>query len=336
MSSGLTVQQARTILPPAALPAVYSGSASTAAPYINAATSWLLSHGKWRGSVAAAVFQVTDNVQVTLPRGMLSILGGAIQGTGDQFRQQYPWPVMNEWYQWIQGGPGLSTNPPFNTHGFEAQGDGFVIYRDLPSAGTIKIYNTTTESAGTVNIRGLSNGQKVFTATGQGSAWIEGENVALPTAPSTSTQTITTWDAGNSLYGITKPSTNGIINFNQVGTTETQIGSYEPGEQVPCYRRYLVPKRCNDSGQLVAICKRRHVDVVVDNDEIVPGNLTALEIALMAVSFRRRAETERAEQYIKMAIDELNSELEQFEAEQGYGTMQIDPSIGMGSVPNLV
>lgn len=331
MSSGLTVLQARTLLPTAALPAQRAVSAATASPYFNAATSWLLSHGKWRGTVAVAVFQVTNNVQVTLPRGMLSILGGIIQGVGNEFRQQYRWPVMNEWYQWIQGGPGLATNPPYNTQGFEAQGDGFVIFQDLPSASAVTLTTSTTESAAqVVNIRGYSGGQKAYTGTG--AARIEGENVTLPTSPGPVT-TSTVFDAGNSLYGITKPTTNGVVTMSVPGNT---IGLYEPGEQVPCYRRYLVPKRCADSGQLVAICKRRHVDVLVDNDEIIPGNLTALEIALMAVDFRRKAETERADQYIKLAIDELNSELSQFDAEQSYGTMQIDPSVGMVSVPNLV
>lgn len=335
MSSGLTLGQARAQLPPAALPIVLSASAALAAPNINAATAWLLSHGKWRGSVAPAVFQVTDNVQVTLPRGMLTILGGVMQGTGDRFRQQWRPQVKNDWFQWIDGGPGIVTNPPYDTYGIESQGDGFVIFRDLPSTGVIKIYNSTTETAGTINIRGFSGGAKVFTGTG--AARIEGENVAQPTTASTSTTTVTTWDAGNSLYGIVKPSTNGIITFFHVAAdlTETLIGTYEPGEKIPCYRRYYVPTRFLNDGQLVAICKRRHVDVVADNDEIIPGNLTALEMALMAVNFRRKADPLQ-NQYIAMAIDELNSELTQYEAEQGYGTATIDPGISMASTPNLV
>lgn len=333
MSSGLTVGQARSLLPTAALSASNAASAALAAPYINAATAWLLSHGKWRGTVAPAIFQVTDNVQVTLPRGMLTILGGVMQGTGDRFRQQWHPQVKNDWYQWIDGGPGIVTNPPYDTFGIESQGDGFVIFRDLPSAGTIKVYNTTTESAGTINIRGFSSAAKVFT----GAARVEGENVAQPTTANTSVSTATSWDAGNSLYGVVKPSTNGIINFYHVAAnlTETLIGTYEPGEKIACYRRYFVPTKFLNNGQLVAICKRRHVDVVVDNDEIIPGNLTALEMALMAVNFRRKADPLQ-NQYITMAIDELNSELLQYEAEGSYGTSQIDSSISMASTPNLV
>lgn len=337
MSSGLTLGQARALLPTAALPAVIAASASSSALYINAATSWLMSHGKWRDCKTIAVFVVTDNVQITLPRGMLSLLGVCIQGTGDNFQQFSKVQVTNEWYSWLPGGPGLSTNPPWSTSGMVAQGDGYVIFRDLPSAGTIKVYNTTTESVGSINIRGVDSiGNKVY--TGVGVARIEGENVAMPTTANTSTTTATTWGAGNSLYAIVKPTTNGVINFYQVSAdlTETLIGSYEPGEQNPCYHRYLVPQRPNNNGQVVALVQRRHVDVLVDNDQIIPGNLQALEMALMAVNMRRKADMALAQQYIAMAIDELNSELLQFEPEQSYGTLQTDLSVCMGTVPNLI
>lgn len=331
MSSGLTVGFARRNLPTAALNDKRATSAATASPYFNAATAWLMSHGKWKGSVQAAAFAVQDNQQVTLPRGMLAILGCSIQGTGDAYRVTQRFPVLNEWFQWVPGGPGIITRPPYDVTGFAAQGDGFVLFRDLASASAITATTTTTESsAQVVNIRGYSGGAKVYTGTG--AARIEGENVTLPTSAGPAI-TSTVWDAGNSIYGVTKPATNGVVTFTGSGNL---IGSYEPGEQVPCYRRYLVPQRINSDGQLVAICKRRHVDVATDNDEIVPGNLTALEIALMAVDFRRKAEEDRAQKYIGMAIEELNSELGQFEAEESYGPMQIDPFVGMATVPNLV
>lgn len=334
MSSGLTLGQARTALPPEALPATYS-TAALAAPFVNAATSWLLSHGKWRGAVSPAIFTVYDNQQVTLPRGMQTILGSALQGTGDAFRCSWKMQVTNLWYSWISGGPGIVTNPPYDVAGLVDQGDGFVIFRDLPSTGTIKVYNSTTESSGTINIRGFSGGLKVF--TGAGAARIEGENVAMPTTNGTSTTTATTWDAGNSLYGIVKPTTNGVLNFYHVAAdlTETLIGTYEPGEQNPNYRRYYVPLRWNNNGQVVALCKRKQVNVLVDNDQVIPGNLSALEMAMMAVNYRRKSDA-LADKYISMAIEELNSELTQFDAEQAYGASQIDMASGFGWTPNLV
>jgi hypothetical protein len=294
-----------------------------------------MSHGKWRGTVAPAIFQVQDNQQITLPRGMQTILGANLQGTGDAFRCQWKMPLTNLWFSWISGGPGIVTNPPYDVAGLTDQGDGFVLFRDLPSTGVIKVYNTTSETAGTINIRGFSNNGKVYTGTGV--VRIEGEDVAMPTTANTSTSTATTWDAGNSLYGVVKPTTNGVIKFYQVAAdlTETLIGSYDPGEQVPNYRRYYVPLRWNNNGQVVAICKRKQVNVLVDNDQIVPGNLNALEMAMQAVNYRRKSDP-LSDKYITMAIEELNAELGQQDAESAYGYQQLDPFNGFGIVPNLV
>lgn len=332
MSSGLTLYQARTTLPTAALSAQKAATAALAAPDINAAASWLISGpagggDKWRGTIRQAVFTIYDEEYITLPRGMLTVQAATLQGTGDNYRQWCPFVVTNEWFQWIPGGTGFNSNPPDSTWTFNSVGDGFVFFRKLPSEGTIKITNTTTESAGSFNIRGYdSSGDKVFTGTG--ASRIEGENVAMPTVSGTSTTSSTVWDDGDSVYGIVKPTTNGVLlvyHVASVGGTETLIARYDPGEVNPNYRRYMVPGACITDGQVVALCKIAFVPVVVDNDQITPGNLIALEIALMAVNFRRKAEMDKATQYLQMAIDELNSEVFTFNAEQSLPTLQISP-----------
>lgn len=332
MSSGLTLGFARANLPSQALPPSVAASVPQSAAVINAATSWIMNNGKWVGTLQEAVFTIWDDVQITLPRSMLTMEASVLQGTGDAFRQWVPMNVANEWFQWIPGGSGFISNPPWNTSVLTSIGEGFVLFRDLPSTGVIKIYNTTTETAGVINIRGYdSTGGKVYTGTGP--ARVEGENVAMPTTASTSSTTSTTWNAGNSLYAIIKPTTNGIIKFYQVASdlTETLIGQYEPGETNPNYRRYLVPRYCisNENRQVVGICKRAQVDVVVDNDQIVPGNLQALELALMALNFRRKADKALSDSYINDAISQLNNEVADFNAEQSWPTLQIQPILAM-------
>lgn len=332
MSSGLTLGFARANLPTAALAPSVAASVPQSAAAINAVTSWILNNGMWVGTLQEAVFTIWDNVQITLPRSMLTIQASVLQGTGDQFRQWVPMNVANEWFQWIPGGGGFVSNPPWNTQVLTSLGEGFVIFRDLPSTGTIKIYNATTETAGTINIRGYdSAGAKVY--TGVGGSRVEGENVAQPTTANTSVTTATTWNSGNSLYAVVKPTTNGVIRFYHVAAdlTETKIGEYDPGETNPNYRRYLVPRYCisNDNRQVVGLCKRAQVDVVVDNDQIVPGNLQAIEIGLMALNFRRKADKALADSYINDAIAQLNNEVEDFNASQSWPTLQIQPVLAM-------
>jgi hypothetical protein len=337
MSSGLTLYAARTTLPSVVFTPGQSASAALAAPPINAATSWLLSEGRWRGTKQAMALTVYDD-QITLPREALCVLSAIVQGTGDNFRSQARYAVSNMWYQWIPNGPGVVVNPPYDVSQFTDRGDGYVTFRPLPSDGVLKLYNSTTESAGTVNIRGYdSTGAKVFTGTG--ASRIEGENLAQPTTASTSSTTSTTWNAGDSLYAIVKPATNGVMSLYHVasGGTETLIATFEPGETIPNYRRYYVPQRREDgTDQVVALVKRKHVDVRADNDMILPGNLRALELAMMAVNFQRKSELKLANDYIANAIKELNAELEDFDSEQSYGVAQLDRFQSMGSVPNLV
>lgn len=333
MSSGLTLGVARATLPSSAFPPGAAATAALAAPHVNAASSWLMSQGRWRGSVRKVAFPVFDNM-VTAPRNVLTILGGAIQGEGDNASCAWMYDVRNEFYQFLPGGFGLITSP-CGASDFTSQGDGFVTFRDLPSAGKLKIYNTSSEGACQLHVRGLSGGQKVYTHNGCNR--IEGENITFPTGPGATKLSETTFDAGP-LYALNKSVSNGVLLVYHVASdlTETLIGRYEPGERVANYRRYHVPRRTNDSGIVVALCKLRHVDVACDNDEIVPGNLTALELAMMAVNFRRKAEMDRAREYMGMAVDELNSELEEWDAEASLGSFTIDPVCGLGGVENLV
>jgi len=425
MPSRITLGLARTALPDVCFPAGAKNSAATAAAPINQATDLLITYGKWRGTLQQVAFTVYDD-QITLPRNLFTVLGAAIRGTGDRSRLSWQQNVNNQWFQFITGGPGLNTNPPYDTFGFQDRGDGFMLIRDLPSVGRLKVVTTTTGESGTFSIRGYSNSAKVYTGDGGGdsvtvsgtlspnaaglylrigtlngygiyargvdyilfqggtdwilqdysggitqqadawssgsiegpagtyspsgaftgnaivvlnsaSAQIEGENLTLPNTVSSVTSA-TVWDAANSIYSIVKPTTNGVLMLYLVDAlnVETLVGIYAPGETLPCYRRYAVPRRCVESDQAVVFCKIRHVDVVVDNDEIFPGNLNALECALMALNYRRKDNMDRYESYMNDAMRSLNADLEDFTAEQSYGVMQIDISIGMGRVPNLM
>lgn len=335
-SSGLTLGIARTQLPSVCFPPGAAATAQLAAPYINAATSSLISAGLWRGTKQRAVFTPYDN-QITLSREMLCILSASVQGeSADNTLISGLYPVTSQWYQWLPGGPGLIVNPPYDIGRFVDQGDGFVCFRDLPSAGTLRVYTSATGESGSFHVRGISGGQPVF--TGVGGSRAEGENMALPSTVSSVTSA-TTFDAGNSISAIVKPTTNGVLTLYHVDSlgAETLIGRYFPGETAPCYRRYWCPQpNTEDDWQVVALCKRKQYDVRVDNDEIVPGNLGALELAMIAINYRRNSEMSRYREYLAEAVAELNSELEEFDSDQAWGVVHLDPISGMGNVSNLV
>lgn len=332
----LTLGSARSQLDQSCVPAGTLASATLSAKYINFATKSIINSGKWVGLEERVALTVYDN-RISLPRKYVSAEAASIQGEGDNFRCAWSYPIVNQWFEFIAGGPGLNTNPPYDTPQFQDLGSSFVVFRPLPSAGTLKITTSATETASPFLIRGFSGGQKVYSGTGTGR--IEGVTLTVPVTINTSVATTQEFDAGDSLYSIVKPTTNGVLTFTHVATvggTETVVGRYEPGETLPAYRSYRVPLRCNNSGQVVALCKVQQVDVVVDNDEIYPGNINALEDALRALAYRRNAEDDRAETALARSIRELNNELGETNSVQSWGSIQIDPSVGFGNVPNLV
>lgn len=325
--SRLTLGVARASLPSVCFGPGQQATADGAAPAINAACRWLFSHGKWRGTVRDVAFAVYDN-QIILPRNIGTILGGGVRGVGDRSLVYAGYTVQNDWYQFLPGGPGNIVNQPYDVSGFTSAGDGFVTFRELPSVGRLKVVTTNVE-AGSLefHFRGINNGAKIWSNVGDDQ--IEGETMTIPQA---SGANVYSQLSVTSLYSITKPVTNSLIALYHVADsdgTATHVGTYEPGEQLPCYRKYFVPQREDDTDIVVARCKLKPVDVVVDNDEIIPGNLTALELALIAVNYRRKDDLQKAGHYMTMAIDELNSELEEYNAGQGAGNISIDPTLAM-------
>lgn len=330
----LTLGYARANLPTVALTSVQAATAAAAAVQINAAVRMLFKDGLWKGTKQAISLTVYAG-QVALPRGAQAILSAVVQGSGDAYRYQARYPVTNDWYQWIPNGPGIVTDPPYDVGRFVDRGAGFVTFRTLPSAGTLKLYSELNETAGSFHVRGFSASGKVFTTSG--STKIEGETLAVPTTGGNSATSTTTFSAGDSLYMATKPATNGRLTLYHVsGATETLIGSYEPSERAADYRRYYVPQRETDNDPVIALVKRDAVPVSVDNDEIVPGNLRALELALQACNYERKGEINRSAEFLARAIDDLNREIAGYDSPQSFGVVQLDRISGMGLVENIV
>jgi hypothetical protein len=301
-----------------------NATAALAAPHINAVSSMFVNSGKWAGTVVNVVFKLYDD-QLTLPRNLLNILGAETRGTGTRSLLHQAFNVQNEWYQFLPGGPGILVNQPDDVQSFVPSGDGVVTFRDLPSAGTLKIVTTANESSGLkFHVRGRHNGAKVFTM--ESTTQVEGENASIPVTQGSSVTFGATFDE---LYSIVKPVTNGVILLYHVAddNTQTLIGSYEPGETLPSYRKYYVPRRADDTDVIVARCKIRHVPALVDNDEIIPSNLNALEMGLQALGFRRNSDMGNYNSFMGMAYGALNQELEQETPEQALGRVQIDAGL---------
>lgn len=284
--------------------------------------------GKFKGTVAYAEFPIFDTSENGQPFRQLTLGRRFETALGVKFEQTtgFGWsrPIHNQWWRWRASDCGCTPNS-----GLMDVGE-VVIFRDLPSAGTIKIVSSFTESAGVVNVRGLVNGARVYTDTGPESSHIEGEDIAMPMVSGTSTTSITTWDAGLSLYAIVKPVTSGTISIYHIAAdlTETLLGIYEPGETTPAWRRYRIAS-WNTQDSALVMTKLRHVTLVSDNDLVIPDNQQALFYGLRGKNYDDKHDDEKADLYWSKFFASLNSQLREYQGNMPL-VMNIRASEGFG------
>lgn len=124
---------------------------------------------------------------------------------------------------------------------------------------------------------------------------------------------------------IVKPITRGPIDLYAVDVStgdETLIGTYDPGETVPNYRRYRLGAVSAGATLTTIHCmtKRRFVEAVADSDELIPGSLRALELGLIARRFDLTHDVKEATEYWRRAFALLNSQLAE---EQGNAQTRV-------------
>lgn len=337
----LTLKQARDMLWNQASPDIQA--TATAAQklavdtLLNQVSERCLTQGKPRGTIQTAQIAIYDN-QITLPRGLETMLGWKTISGGVATCWGGPRQIFNRWFQFTS--TQYPANYPFYCDpGLYDQGDGFVTFRELPLAGKVRITTTTTETTTTAfNVRGLSSGSAVYTGTG--ASRIEGENLTVPLVSGNSATSTTSFDAGNSLYLIFKPQTNGVVTFWLVpdnGSAVVQIGYYAPGETVPNYRRYNFPSATQQQIELIEmIAKRNYVPAVADNDYMIPSNIGALKMGLLALNFETAADQGRADTYWERCFGMLDGERQEFDGDSAVGAMEWIGDYGAGSIANTL
>ena len=109
------------------------------------------------------------------------------------------------------------------------------------------------------------------------------------------------------LTGASKPVTDSKIDvYTWDGTTSTQIGSWEPTEEVPSYHRYKVGVHTNP---IRCLCLRRHISLSGDSDIVYPGNLSALKLGIIAIGYENENNFDDAGKYWAKGRSIIDAEL---------------------------
>lgn len=247
--------------------------------YINAAIERLLYMGKWQGTYGRWRVCVRESC-ITWPREIETIEAYSaccVPGT-----------IRNEWFEFLGSGPGRldcdSCGSDLVDHGEACAFD------DVIGTGKkIAVYSDVTEASTKRIILQFMNSSGLSERTQFNGEWIDGESIALPAA---GTYAYTTHEvAPGGLVRVIKPITNGTIRLYEYETATAllrPLAYYAPDEEVPAYRRSLIPNMANTGGDcgyntVEVMGKLRFYKVAKDNDFLLIGHAEALRLAVRAI-----------------------------------------------------
>lgn len=277
--------------------------------------------GRWKGMIVEVDLDASQGY-VTLPRRCESILGVTVA--------KAPRTPFSRWYSFVPGGPGqVSTGNYSGPDLILDAGDNHPVFRDPPYESfrlRVKVPGTSDRDTGNyVVLKGNdADGNPVYSADGS-----EGLLLNLTASANTTSQYF------SSITGVLKPLTQGYLTLWAVDALnqETQIGEYEPGETNIGYRRYRIVQADNAEVPAVrALCKRRFVPVLSENDDIIPDNMGALKLGLISLKYEDTNDLERATEYFQKALSLLNAELKENRGGQ-FNSLRFSPhGFGLGRI----
>lgn len=297
---------------------------------INQVCERFIGNAKWRGTIVRGRFTVYDK-QITLPRSIETILVGerVITATTDEENCGcgYGLSIFNGWYS-------ISTDAVGNPSeccipGLVDLGENWPGFRNPSGTFFIKATSELSEAGKTILLRGLdANGEAVYSGTN-----VEGVNLNIVSAtPATTAQSFTKLD-----YWAKSAVTNGVVRLYFVDTTTavaTLFAVIAPGELTSSYRRYAVD--AEDGDVVSALCKRAFFPAVSDNDPIVPSNMGALKLGLMALQYEDKNDFERSEDFWNRGFQILDADRAEFDGDSAIPIMRFIGDYGAGGIPSFI
>ncbi len=270
---------------------------------INEVQERFINSGKWKGSIVTLRYESSTGF-VTMPYNYAA----ALALTYDR----YPFPIFTQFHQYVEEGPG-KMDETLNWPGILIDlGDGYCTQADIPAAGVIRLYSSALDDGDVVRVYGNLNGVTVYDASGN-----EGEAVTLA-APF-----VATTNQFTEITGITKPLTTARVYAKSWdGTTETLVGTYQPNETRPRYRRYQTGVA---EKEIRLICHRRFIPTVAETDWIIPGNLSALRAGIQSRLFEDASDLDAADASFTRGLNFLNDEAKTFRG-GGRATLNANPT----------
>ena len=296
--------------------------------YINEAQERLMYKGKWPGTYAR--YRVTtDDGMVTWPRQLETIETVAVDDV--------PGTVRNRWFEFLESGPGVLDSK--DCIGLQLiDQDTAASFSDISGTGKkIRIYTdslSASEDSGTkVLLQGYDDDGK-WIRTQDGSNYVDGEYVTMTTSY------VETSNNFSSLSGVQKPDTKGNVTvkeYNVSAETVRTIAEYEPLENLPVYRRSMVPG-VTKSTTLTIVGKLRFIPAENDIDYLYICYESAIKEMVMSIRKAENNLPQEAAIYEKRAVTLLQDQLMHHMGDGAVAVPRIHNinTFGGGGVANIV
>jgi hypothetical protein len=232
-----------------------------------------------------------------------------------------PLEIRSPWFEFCQYGPGVLRDEEIDSQGNNrsrrvdwchvvADRGEYPTQFDLPIDGgpwNLIVTGSVAEDADvTVLVQGMDPGGHPVRTQPNGPAWQSGENFHF-TAGTGGDQNGSSNFA--QITSIHKPVTNGhyTIRGHNANNYQPLLATIEYNETNPSYRRYFIPSLWrSQSGVrdrvILARCRKRFVPVVNDNDQLMIGNVTALEAMIISQQKASVGELTEAQSQVQRAM----------------------------------
>lgn len=299
------------------------GDLNTLAAYLNEAIQSLVnSAGEtgWSFGWKRVVFNVDpDNPYIICPREIARLVNADVRN--------HPTRINNEWYEFLEGGPGLQTTCQCGIDSCHCGSlgifdRGYFPPLEIAANNYVRVYLTDTRDVGRRILfsRALdANGVRIYTQDGVNA--IDGFYLTLENSFVTSSFEVTGFEA------ILKDATYGDVILKTVDadtSVETTVARIQPDELTPAYRKYFIknlPAPCNydTTTQITALAKLEFIPLVRGTDFLLISNIPALRLECESIRYSKIEKAEMQNLSIlkhKQAIRQLQNEQRHIYGEQ--------------------
>lgn len=287
---------------------------------VNQAQEMLLYRGKWVDTVQTFKFCVPSSACIVWPREIETPEALAVC--------KEPMVIRSAWYE-------------FSENGFGEIGEEDNLFKTMIDRGEVcafdevvgenkklAVYADRNGNTGKYIWLEFYNSSNQFVRTIVDGQEIAGERIAIPTAGNYNYTTNVCLPGG--LVRVKKDITVGVVRLFEYDTVTTALrplAYYQPDEEVPVYRRSLIPslrgQECTQTPVTVR-AKLRFIPARHDESFMMIPNLRALKLAVKAVKKENDELTQEAAAFLGMALSELNAQVAHYQGGGERSTVQME------------